>query len=67
MNFHFYFDHSYYFKVANDKNILCTSNIWIVLHRVIKKMLGFQFHLKSHDKGLQILKNFQKFLCLKRE
>ena len=42
--------------------------IWIVLHRVIEKnVIGFQFHPeKSHDKGLQILKNFHKIFMLKK-
>ncbi len=62
-NSHFYFDHSYYFKVANDKNILCTSNYMdsFASGVIEKNVIGFQFHPeKSHDKGLQILKNFHK-------
>ena len=60
-NSHFYFDHSYYFNTMDDKNILCTSDyINSFASGVIEKnIIGFQFHPeKSHDKGLQILKNF---------
>lgn len=57
----FYFVHSYNVKCENDDNVLCKTTYGIEFDSGIVKenIFGFQFHPeKSHDSGLQLLKNF---------
>tara|TARA_Y100001958_G_C21243317_1_gene572054 strand:+ start:3409 stop:4026 length:618 start_codon:yes stop_codon:yes gene_type:complete len=59
----FYFVHSFYVDVKNDKNTLMKTSYGIDFDSGIFKdnIYGFQFHPeKSHKFGMQILKNFAK-------
>jgi glutamine amidotransferase len=57
----FYFVHSYYLSCNDQDNILTTTKYYNRFVSSINKdnIYGTQFHPeKSHDKGLEILKNF---------
>lgn len=57
----FYFVHSYYFKCNNQSDILCETQYESKFVSAIEKknIYGTQFHPeKSHDIGMQLLKNF---------
>lgn len=57
----FYFVHSYYVTCNNDADVLAETNYGNGFVSSFQKenIFGCQFHPeKSHDKGLQILKNF---------
>lgn len=57
----FYFIHSYYYKCADEINVICTTEYGKAFHSAINKdnIFGVQFHPeKSHDNGIQLLKNF---------
>lgn len=57
----FYFVHSYYFKCANESNVVCKTEYGETFHSAINKenIFGVQFHPeKSHDNGIQLLRNF---------
>ena len=61
LNNRFYFLHSYYFKCKNEENILATTDFGTNFTSAIKKdnIYGVQFHPeKSHNNGVQLLKNF---------
>lgn len=65
-NFEFYFLHSYYYQIEDNKNILATSEYGQVFNSVIYKenIFGTQFHPeKSHENGIKILKNFLEIIC----
>ena len=58
---HFYFVHSYEFKLKNKKNLLCSTNYGYEFASAVVKdnILGVQFHPeKSQDNGLRFLSNF---------
>lgn len=57
----FYFVHSYFVTCDNDSEVLTNTIYGHEFHSGFKKdnIIGFQFHPeKSHDAGLQILRNF---------
>lgn len=57
----FYFVHSYYFSCKDEENVLTTTDYGITFHSAIArgKVFGVQFHPeKSHDNGIQLLRNF---------
>lgn len=57
----FYFVHSYYFECDDIKNVIATAEYGKSFHASINKenVYGVQFHPeKSHDNGIQLLKNF---------
>lgn len=59
----FYFVHSFYVKVKNEKNSILKSNHFIEFDSAINKenIYGVQFHPeKSHKYGKLLLKNFSK-------
>ena len=59
----FYFLHSYYFEANNENDIITTTTYGKEFTSALNKdnIYGVQFHPeKSHDNGLQILKNFLK-------
>lgn len=59
----FYFLHSYYYQIEDDKNILATSEYGELFTSAINKenIYGTQFHPeKSHENGIKILENFIK-------
>lgn len=59
----FYFVHSYYVKSNDSNNILAKTKYGIEFTSSFSKenIFGCQFHPeKSHDSGMQILKNFTK-------
>jgi glutamine amidotransferase len=61
LNGEFYFDHSYYFKTKNPKDILATVNHGRDFVAAVKheNIVGVQFHPeKSQTKGLMLLKSF---------
>lgn len=60
-NEHFYFVHSYHFKVKENKNIIATVNYGDNLTAIIAQdnIIATQFHPeKSGETGLKLLKNF---------
>jgi glutamine amidotransferase len=57
----FYFLHSYHFSCANEENVLCTTDYGGDFSSGIfsGNIYGMQFHPeKSHQNGIQLLKNF---------
>jgi len=59
----FYFVHSYFFDVKDNKNIICDTYYGIKIPAIIQKdnIFGFQFHPeKSGNSGLKILNNWLK-------
>ncbi|MBK7380895.1 MAG: imidazole glycerol phosphate synthase subunit HisH [Ignavibacteriales bacterium] len=59
----FYFVHSYYVSCENRGDVLATSNYGVSFVSSFQKenIYGCQFHPeKSHDAGLQMLKNFSE-------
>lgn len=65
-NLEFYFLHSYYYKVKEDKHILSTTEYSNIFTSAINKnnIYGTQFHPeKSHQSGIKLLENFSKIKC----
>lgn len=59
----FYFVHSYYVECSHPKNILSVTNygLDIISSFQNENIYGVQFHPeKSHEQGLEILRNFSK-------
>ena len=59
----FYFIHSYHFRINNDLNIACRTNYGGNFVSGFRKnnVIGMQFHPeKSHQFGIQFIKNFYK-------
>ena len=59
----FYFVHSYYVKVGNEKNSILKTDYGIVFDSAIQRdnIFGVQFHPeKSHKFGMKLLENFAK-------
>lgn len=57
----FYFVHSYYYECADEANVVCKTEYGKVFHSAVNRenIFGVQFHPeKSHDNGIQLLKNF---------
>lgn len=57
----FYFVHSYYYECADEANVICKTEYGKVFHSTVNQdnIFGVQFHPeKSHDNGIQLLKNF---------
>lgn len=57
----FYFVHSYYFDCEDESNAICKTQYGKVFHSAVNRenIYGVQFHPeKSHDNGIQLLKNF---------
>ena len=57
----FYFSHSYHLKINNQSDILSETQYEITFPSAIEKdnIFGVQYHPeKSHDAGIQLLKNF---------
>ena len=60
----FYFVHSYHVVCQNNEDILCSNTYGITFTSAIQhgNIFGTQFHPeKSHDAGIQLLKNFCEF------
>lgn len=60
-NHEFYFLHSYYVKCKEENEIAATTDYGVEFVSIVNKenIFGVQFHPeKSHNAGLQILKNF---------
>ena len=65
-NMEFYFLHSFYYKVKEDKHILSTTEYSNIFTSAINKnnIYGTQFHPeKSHQSGIKLLENFSKIKC----
>lgn len=59
----FYFVHSYYVKVEDERHVLTTTTHGIQFHSIIQKenIFGAQFHPeKSHKYGMKLLENFAR-------
>ena len=59
----FYFVHSYFFDIKNNKNIICNTEYGMNIPAIVNKdnIFGFQFHPeKSGISGLKILYNWLK-------
>ena len=59
----FYFVHSYFFDIKNNKNIICNTEYGMNIPAIVNKdnIFGFQFHPeKSGKSGLKILYNWLK-------
>lgn len=57
----FYFVHSYYYECADETNVICKTEYGKVFHSAVNRdnIFGVQFHPeKSHENGIQLLKNF---------
>lgn len=57
----FYFVHSYYYECADEVNVICKTEYGKIFHSAVNRdnIFGVQFHPeKSHDNGIQLLKNF---------
>jgi len=57
----FYFVHSYYFECADEADVICKTVYGKTFHSAVNRenIYGVQFHPeKSHDNGIQLLKNF---------
>ena len=60
-NFRFYFLHSYYFQCKQPEDVIATTNYGMKFASVVnhRNIYGVQFHPeKSHQWGIQLLKNF---------
>ena len=56
-----YFVHSYYYECADEVNVICKTEYGKIFHSAVNRdnIFGVQFHPeKSHDNGIQLLKNF---------
>jgi len=59
----FYFVHSYYYECVDKYNVICKTEYGDVFHSAVNRenIYGVQFHPeKSHDNGIQLLRNFAK-------
>ena len=59
----FYFVHSYFFDIKNNKNIICNTDYGMNIPAIVNEdnIFGFQFHPeKSGNSGLKILNNWLK-------
>jgi len=57
----FYFMHSYYFECVDEANVVAKTDYGKTFHSAVNQQnkYGVQFHPeKSHDNGIQLLKNF---------
>jgi imidazole glycerol-phosphate synthase subunit HisH len=62
-DYRFYFVHSYYVKVEDEKNSILQTTYGVTFDSAIQKdnIFGAQFHPeKSHRFGMQLFKNFEK-------